>query len=249
MNKFLQKVPESLQRLLIVFVLLLVIVFIVRAMLPPALKSTDIHETKTIEREMAKEIKYAGSEVCANCHDQYNVKKNGYHKNLSCETCHGPAKAHSENPTDIKPAIQRLREFCTRCHQYDPSRPTGFPQINPAAHNPLKPCVSCHNPHDPKPPTTPTECQACHAEIARTKAVSPHVMLECTTCHTTPNEHKIKPREIKAEIPTQREFCGTCHGNDSQSKDIPKIDLLTHGQNGEKYLCWQCHYPHMPEVK
>jgi ribosomal protein S27AE len=49
-----------------------------------------------------------------------------------------------------------------------------------------------------------------------------------------------------ATIPAEREFCGKCHSQDSQIKELPKVDLATHG---EKYLCWQCHYPHMPEVE
>ncbi len=246
MKKLLQIIPESLKRLFVVFIILVGGFILVRAILPPALKSTEIHIQSTIERETAKPVKHAGSDVCADCHEEYNVKKMGYHKNLSCETCHGPAKEHVENPGETKPNLPRMREFCVRCHAFNPSRPTGFPQINPAAHNPLKPCVTCHNPHDPKPPTVPHECQACHAEIARTKAVSPHVMLECTTCHNVPNRHKVTPRVVMATIPAEREFCAKCHGKDSAVKETPKIDLATHG---EKYLCWQCHYPHMPEVE
>ncbi|MFI5252625.1 MAG: hypothetical protein ACHQQQ_09380 [Bacteroidota bacterium] len=241
-----RKIPDSLKRLIVVFVLLIGGALAVRYFLPPALKDHSLHIKSTVEREMAKPIRYAGSEICAGCHDEYNVKKGGYHKNLSCETCHGTAKDHAENPTDIKPFAPRLREFCVRCHMFNPSRPTGFPQINPVAHNPLKPCITCHNPHDPKPPSVPQECEACHAEIARTKAVSAHVQLECTTCHEVPNDHKITPRIFKASIPSERDFCGKCHSNSANVKTIPQIDLASHG---EKYLCWQCHYPHMPEVE
>jgi ribosomal protein S27AE len=77
------------------------------------------------------------------------------------------------------------------------------------------------------------------------KALSPHVQLECTTCHAVPEGHKVTPRAIQASIPPNRDFCGKCHATDSQIKGTPKIDVATHG---EKYLCWQCHYPHMPEV-
>ncbi|HAL57828.1 MAG TPA: hypothetical protein DCP63_15520 [Bacteroidetes bacterium] len=205
-----------------------------------------MHVRETLEREMTHPVQYAGSDVCAECHEESNLKKKGYHKNLSCETCHGTAKEHSEDPTGAKPNLPKKREFCSLCHTYDPSRPTGFPQINPIAHNPLKPCVSCHNPHDPKPPRVPQECQACHAEIARTKAVSPHVQLECTTCHNVPQNHKLTPRTVKATIPSERTFCGKCHGKEAAVKHVPKIDIASHG---EKYLCWQCHYPHMPEVE
>lgn len=239
------KLPDALQRILIVFAILVAGFILLRLLLPASVKDTQLHVASTVERETSKPIHYAGSDICAECHEESAVKNAGYHKTLSCETCHGPAKQHTEDPGEVKPMLPRLREFCVRCHTYDPSRPTGFPQINPAAHNPLKPCISCHNPHDPKPPTVPQECQACHGEIARTKALSPHVLLECTTCHEVPAEHRSSPRAVRPSIPKDRAFCGTCHGSTSQVKDTPKVDLATHG---EKYLCWQCHYPHMPEV-
>lgn len=241
-----RKLPDQLVRISLVFVLLLAALLIVRYALPSYVTDKSIHIQTTIAREIARPARYAGSVPCADCHEEYEKKRTGYHRTLSCETCHGPAKNHVANPSEVKPNAPRKREFCTLCHQYDPSRPTGFPQINPVAHNPLKPCISCHNPHDPKPPSTPGECQACHAEIARTKAVSPHVLLECSTCHTVPDQHKITPRLTPASIPSEREFCGKCHGKQSAYQGTPKVEMGTHG---EKYLCWQCHYPHMPEVK
>jgi DnaJ-class molecular chaperone len=246
MKYFVHKLPDALVRVLVVFAVFLGGALLVRSLLPASLKEKSLFFKATVDREMAKPIHYAGSEVCAACHDEYNVKKSGYHVNLSCETCHGTAKQHADNPAETKPNAPRKRDFCTLCHAYDQSRPTGFPQINPAAHNPLKPCISCHNPHDPKPPSVPQECEGCHGEIARTKAISPHVLLLCTTCHSVPEGHKITPRAVRAVIPGGRDFCGKCHAKDSANKESPKIDLATHG---ERYLCWQCHYPHMPEVK
>lgn len=246
MKNFFQRFPDSLIRIGAVFLLFASAILFVRFIIPSSLKNEKEHVNATIERETSRPVRYAGSDVCADCHEEYKLKKDGYHRNLSCETCHGPAKEHSENPTEIKPVVPKKRDACSLCHTYNPSRPTGFPQINPVVHNPLKPCVTCHNPHDPKPPRVPQECQACHAEIARTKAVSPHVQLECTTCHTVPQQHKVAPREVKASIPGDRTFCGKCHSKDSTVKETPKVDISTHG---EKYLCWQCHYPHMPEVE
>jgi hypothetical protein len=148
------------------------------------------------------------------------------------------------------------------CHAYDASRPTGFPQINPTAHNPLKPCISCHNPHDPVPPRVPQECSACHGQIERTKAVSSHALLPCTTCHRATPQHRTSPRAALPTKPETREFCGTCHAKGAADgllqgvpaaeaqrlgaakKAAPKIDISDHGGS---YLCWQCHYPHLPE--
>lgn len=241
-----KKIPDALWRVLTVFAVVIAGALFIRSMLPPAMTDHSAHIASTIARESARPIRHAGSEVCAGCHEESERKKSGYHKNLSCETCHGPAKEHSENPTEIKPNLPRLREFCVTCHAYNSAKPTGFPQIIPAAHNPLKACIACHNPHDPKPPQVPHECSACHAQIARTKALSPHVQLECTTCHAVPSDHRVAPRTVRASIPAERAFCGKCHAKNSSNKETPKVDMATHG---EKYLCWQCHYPHMPEVE
>lgn len=119
------------------------------------------------------------------------------------------------------------------------SRPTGFPQINPTVHNPLKPCIACHNPHDPVPPPTPRACSACHAQIERTKTVSSHALLVCTTCHTVSEQHKKAPRTALPSKPQTREFCAKCHGKDALQKEPSKIDVTTHGT---PYLCWQCHF-------
>jgi DnaJ-class molecular chaperone len=200
-----------------------------------------------VEREIARPVHFAGASACSACHDaEPAAKEAGKHRNLSCETCHGPAAAHIENPDENKPYVPRDRTFCPVCHAYDPSRPTGFPQINPAAHNPLKPCIACHDPHAPVPPQTPHDCAACHGEIARTKAVSAHALLECTTCHPTPEEHFTNPTAALPGKPQTRAFCGRCHGENAENPDAVRIDLATHGA---KYLCWQCHYPHLPEGK
>ena len=111
----------------------------------------------------------------------------------------------------------------------------------------MKACASCHEAHDPRTPETPKECSACHAEIARTKSVSHHVYVTCVKCHETPEDHKISPRVYRPNKPVSREFCGSCHAKGADaSKDILRIDMETHG---ERYVCWQCHYPHLPEAR
>ncbi len=195
----------------------------------------------------ARKIHYAGREACFQCHDDKGAQlKASYHRTLACEVCHGPAADHVAEPEAHHPVIPRKRgEACLYCHAYQSSRPTGFPQIIESTHNPMQPCIDCHNPHDPKPPATPSTCAACHAEIARTKDVSRHNRLECTTCHETPPEHLVNPRAAVPKKPSQREFCGRCHAQDAKSAaDIPRVDLASHGG---AYVCWQCHYPHHPE--
>lgn len=240
------KIPDQVLRLAVVSVLLVGAIATLLFLLPPSLKDKKLKRAAAVKREQARPVGYAGAAICGACHgSQYATKKTGYHRTLSCETCHGPAKEHTKNPIKVKPQVPQGRKFCPLCHEYNPSRPLGFPQINPVVHNPMKPCVTCHNPHDPKPPQTPQRCAACHGSIERSKAVSPHALLECTTCHATPDQHKISPWSVSAAKPANREFCGQCHSKDIKVAGPPKVDLATHG---EKYLCWQCHYPHMPGV-
>jgi hypothetical protein len=241
------RIPEQIKRLVLVTVIVVGGTLLTRfVIIPPSLVAKDLHRARTVERELVRPVKFAGSRACQDCHDDVVTKKaKGFHKNLACESCHGAAATHADDPGAVKPPAPRDRKFCPVCHAYDASRPTGFPQINPTAHNPLKPCISCHNPHDPVPPKTPKACSACHAQIERTKAVSSHALLECTTCHTVPDQHKRAPRTALPSKPDTREFCGKCHGKDATLvKEAPRIDL---GNHGASYMCWQCHYPHMPE--
>jgi hypothetical protein len=242
-----EKFPDSVIRLVIVIAVFSALIILIRAfVIPSELKEVGSQRTSVIERELAKDIHYAGSRSCGDCHeDEYELKNNGYHGDLSCELCHGPASAHAEDPTEVALSAPRERKYCSLCHTYNLSRPTGFPQINPQVHNPLDPCITCHDPHDPKPREVPKACVACHAQIERTKAVSPHVFLECTTCHLAPEQHKIEPRTVSPTKPVRREFCAKCHDVSADTRGIPKVDFSTHG---ERYLCWQCHYPHMPEI-
>jgi hypothetical protein len=240
------KIPEQVQRLAVVIGVLVAAVLVTRfVLIPQSLVARELHERSTVEAEIAKPVKFAGSAACADCHDDVVATKNkGRHRNLSCEGCHGPAAAHVADPASGKPTASRDRKLCPVCHAYDAARPTGFPQINPTTHNPVKPCVSCHNPHDSVPSRPARSCEACHAQIERTKAVSSHALVPCTACHGVPAGHLKDPRNVTPTKPQAREFCGGCHGKDATRQDTPKIDLGTHGGT---YLCWQCHYPHLPE--
>jgi hypothetical protein len=243
------RIPQQVSRLAIVFALLIAALVAARHyLIPPTFGDDGHYRAAAIKDITAHPIKYAGRDACADCHsEEVETQSHGRHQALSCETCHGPAAAHVADPGAATPIIPRSRDFCPRCHGYDSSRPTGFPQIDPVSHNPPTPCVECHKPHAPQPPTVPSTCTACHAEIEHTKVASPHAGLPCTRCHEVSEQHRDTPRLSTPTKPTTREFCGGCHAKDANSpKEIPRIDLATHGG---RTLCWQCHYPHFPEVR
>jgi hypothetical protein len=249
MKNYFNKIPEQIKRLSIVVFILAIFFIIIRSVLIPDDFGLHGHyRSSAVDEIVDLPIHYAGHELCADCHDDIvELKGTSYHRDVSCEVCHGAAANHADDPDSYTPPAPRERGYCPLCHEYNPSRPTGFPQIISASHNPMEPCISCHDPHSPDPPETPKECSACHAEIARTKALSHHVNVPCTVCHNTPEDHRIRPREVLASKPRTRELCGSCHSEEATSeRGIPRIDLASHEV---RYVCWQCHYPHLPEVQ
>jgi ribosomal protein S27AE len=245
-------VPQQVPRLGIVFAVAITVLIGARSILVPASFGKYGHyRAAAVDSIAARPVKYAGHQECEACHDDIAGRRaHGNHRSVACEVCHGPGEAHVLAPGDVTPPAPRDRGFCPRCHAYNPSRPTGFPQIDPVAHNPLKPCISCHDPHAPVPPVVPEECSACHGQIARVKALSHHANLPCVTCHDVPRQHKISPHAVRPTKPTERAFCGRCHDPSAPRRGIgagaPRIDLATHNP---RYLCWQCHYPHFPETQ
>ena len=244
------KVPEQLTRLGAVLAFVVAIVLVLRfVVLPESMFSAKPHQAATVTREAAKPLRYAGLATCRGCHeDEFTTRLAGAHRSISCENCHGPAAAHVANEKDeaATPPKHREREFCLGCHGYLESRPDGFPQVVAQEHNGRKRCVACHDAHDPVPPEPRTGCVGCHGRIARIKGQSAHAQLECTDCHQVAGQHLVQPRTALPTKPSSRAACAGCH--DQASTDTvasrARVDFDTHGRT---YVCWQCHYAHLPE--
>lgn len=100
----------------------------------------------------SREPVFAGKKSCAECHSDVVKKLQGAeHKGLSCEGCHGPSLAHTENPDNDKlnPPIMAM-SACTRCHEASPSRPAWLKQITQKTHYAGQKCTECHMPHQPQ---------------------------------------------------------------------------------------------------
>ena len=247
MNKL--PVPQQIISLAIVFSVLIAMFIGARILLvPESFGEYGHYRADAVADNASKEINYAGYGACLDCHeDIFEQKENSNHDKVSCEACHGPAAKHVDAPDEFTPTAPRGRGYCPLCHGYNPSRPTGFPQILTTLHNPGRPCMTCHDPHNPLLPHKPEECSACHREISTEKRVSHHSTLACERCHEVPDQHTTTPRFARAEKPVKRNFCGECHAKGSGApKEISKVDIETHG---DRYLCWDCHYPHYPEAK
>lgn len=240
--------PQQVRPLLLAFALVIAAFFVGRYLfMPKTFGQFGHYRGAAVDEIEALPTAYAGFQACADCHDDIFVDRaKSHHRSISCETCHGPAAAHIENPDEHKPIVPMSRDFCPLCHGYNISRPTGFPQVVAERHNPGQPCQSCHDPHNPVLPNAPSECSACHRNIYNVKLTSHHASLACTECHTVPSEHFTQPKMTAAEKPRDRSVCGKCHDEaGAGDREIPKINLQTHGG---RYLCWECHYPHYPEA-
>ena len=144
--------PAQLKRLIPLFIVFIAIFLIVRHLLIPETFGQYGHYrgNSLIDNE-DKEIIHATKESCADCHDDVQERlANDSHAGLSCVICHGPGKAHVDDPFEHPVPKEKDRTFCGRCHFTNSARPADVvAQVNPEDHNPeFSECTDCHNPHE-----------------------------------------------------------------------------------------------------
>jgi hypothetical protein len=97
----------------------------------------------------ARPVNFAGHQACEDCHaDVLEKKKASRHTGVNCEACHGPLAKHADDPS-VQPAKLDTAVLCVRCHEANPAKPKGFPQVASADHSSGLPCDTCHQPHSP----------------------------------------------------------------------------------------------------
>ena len=145
-------IPVHIRRLVFVFVIFISIFLFVRHLLIPASFGLHGHyRANSLADNSQIPIHYSGESACFECHqDVKDVKALDVHKDIHCETCHGPGQKHvqSSNAEDIiKPSG---REFCGRCHGLNAAKQNDvITQVDLKKHNTEKNCLECHNPHEP----------------------------------------------------------------------------------------------------
>lgn len=143
------KLPPQITRLLLLTVGIVSAYFVARYILTPTTFGQYGHyRGAALEEVAAREPLFAGKKSCDECHsDTLQKLGKAEHKSLSCETCHGPARAHVDNP-DV--TLTKLTfSHCVRCHERDPSRPAWLKQINSRNHYNGQRCAECHIAHQP----------------------------------------------------------------------------------------------------
>jgi len=144
--------PTQLKRLFILGVILVSVFVLLKFLLTPSSFGKYGHYRADALDEIAVyPVKYMGSKTCVKCHDTVvSMKNEGYHSDIECENCHGPAYLHNKKPKTAKLARPDSPEFCARCHSINIARPEKAVTVqNFRKHNPGKKCVTCHNPHEP----------------------------------------------------------------------------------------------------
>ena len=145
------------------------------------------------------------------------------HRTVSCENCHGPARAHLEIKARL--VVDTSRELCGTCHAKLVSRPSDFPQVDMEEMGEHAECVTCHDPHDPRagmPPQVP------HTLEGRT---------DCQLCHGSHEPWVTPPPEIPHTLEGRSE-CLSCHGpTEFRGATLPRIPHTLEGRTD----CLVCH--------
>jgi DmsE family decaheme c-type cytochrome len=200
---------------------------------------------------------YVGQEICATCHeDEAKGLKNNPHaklalehngKGVTCESCHGPGKAHVESGGDATKIFQftkatpkQISEKCLTCHAGD------HPNFERTAHgDALVGCTGCHSVHKFEAQTSllkakqPMLCYGCHTDIKAAFEEPFHHrvnegLIKCSDCHDP--HGTFQPNLLRLSA-TQDAICTKCHIDTAGPFVYEHPPIKTEG-------CTSCHYPH-----
>lgn len=143
--------PAQINRILLLFIAFIGVFLLVRHFLiPETFGQYGHYRGKSLEENASRPLVFGDAEDCKACHDDILEKlENEMHAGLSCLICHGPGRAHVEDPQTGNIPKESGREFCGRCHDIHPARSAELIfQIDILTHHTeLSDCIECHNPH------------------------------------------------------------------------------------------------------
>ncbi len=193
--------------------------------------------------------------LCAGCHstgsDHY--AKSWAELNITCESCHGPGKAHATKPrldNIVNPArltVQRSTEICLSCHQA--GKPPGDEYGWPVGYQPgmeLAKFWQGFTPTEGKQTSEFWHDGTAHKNRVQGNTFVQSIMhengIQCSNCH---DSHGSRHRSMTIKSAETNALCLTCHG---PAKEIgPKYALLSehthHDALSTGSRCIECHMP------
>jgi DmsE family decaheme c-type cytochrome len=200
---------------------------------------------------------YLGSETCTTCHAEESRKfdSNPHSKlalehggkGVTCESCHGPGKAHVESGGDktkiFSPATATAKAvdtFCLSCHE---GQHANFERSEHAKGKVS--CVSCHSVHASQEPehllkvAQPLLCLQCHTDVKPQFSMPFHHRVEeglmkCSDCHDPHGTFQGKQLRSTAD---QNAICAKCHAEVAGPFVYEHPVVKVEG-------CTSCHSPH-----
>jgi DmsE family decaheme c-type cytochrome len=213
--------------------------------------------TLTQKRAAVNPADFVGSETCATCHADVAQKfSTNPHSRLAlmhdgkgatCESCHGPGRAHVEGGGDItkilrfdKASPQQINATCLGCHE------GAHPDFGRSPHGKAGlSCTSCHSVHSFKSEeallkvSQPMLCYTCHTDVKPAFSQPFHHKVEeglmkCSDCH---DPHGTFQDKLLKSTPDQNAVCTKCHTETAGPFVYEHPVIKTEG-------CTSCHSPH-----
>lgn len=201
---------------------------------------------------------YIGSDTCEACHgdiakkfatnphSQLALLHGG--KGVTCESCHGPGKAHVESGGDVSKIVLRfttasarqIDETCLGCHA------SAHPNFEHSDHAKASvSCTSCHSIHDFKveeallKQSQPTLCFQCHSDVKGSFSMPFHHPVKegavtCSDCHDV---HGTFEKAQLRSTADQNKVCTKCHVETRGPFVFEHAPVKAEG-------CLSCHTPH-----
>ncbi|MEO6965227.1 MAG: DmsE family decaheme c-type cytochrome [Acidobacteriaceae bacterium] len=235
------------------------------ALLPGFWKAATVHAASGIKQPVSTLLQknandpanYVGSDTCMTCHaDVAKSFATNPHSRLAlthggkgatCETCHGPGKAHVDSGGDAtkifnfrKASAKQVDATCLGCHAGVHPNFGGTPHAKAGLS-----CISCHSNHASQTEATllkapqPQLCENCHADIKMAFAQPFHHpveegVLKCTDCH---DPHGTSQGNQLRSTADQNAICTKCHTEVAGPFVYEHPPVKVEG-------CTTCHSPH-----
>jgi DmsE family decaheme c-type cytochrome len=200
---------------------------------------------------------FVGESTCTTCHTDIGKGFPGNpHSRLAlehagrgvtCESCHGPGKAHVEGGGDVtkifrftKASAEQVDAKCLTCHA------AAHPDFSRSSHGQAGlTCLSCHSVHHAATPNflltaaQPTLCYQCHANVKVRFSMPfhhrvPEGLMQCSDCHDP--HGTFQPNQLRTTA-DENAVCTKCHTETGGPFVYEHPVVPTEG-------CLACHSPH-----